>query len=54
MEKWKDKLKRKHSLTEEDLKVLQKIGETNRFPAGTTIVHVGGTDDCIFILTTGT
>lgn len=53
MEKWKDKLKRKHSLTEEDLKVLHEIGETIRFHAGTTIVRAGETDDRIFILTTG-
>ena len=52
-EKWKEKLHRKHSLTEDDLKVLQSIGHIQKFNAGESIVKLGEVNDHIFIITSG-
>ncbi len=52
-EKWKEKLRVKHSLTDHDLAELQAIGELKKFSAGTTIVRFGEVDDRIFIVTSG-
>lgn len=52
-EMWKERLKAKHSLTDEDLCALQSIGKTKKFCAGTCIVRAGEVDDNIFIIKSG-
>lgn len=52
-DRWKNKLKGKHLLTDEDILALQSIGEVKRFSAGANVVRLGEVNDNIFIITSG-
>lgn len=53
MEKWMEKLMRKHSLNKQDIEMLMAVGEQKHFAAGTTIVRMGEVDEHIYLLTSG-
>ena len=53
MEKWIEKLKEKHSLSDTDVNTLLEIGEPITFAAGNYVVRTGEVNDHIYIITSG-